>query len=153
MNMQKMSNRKGVGKGNDGHVLQSSWWSSGNANETVFWQLNYTVPPEAIEKIVIRWHGYQTAKDYRVRIAYGNKFRTLLTIKDLAPEWDRVDVLQGKAITAIQFLRIEMDVPNLCSESTACQESLTDDLVVTGPAIYGIREVEVWSTGVNNGTL
>lgn len=140
------------GKAIDGFVTRTSWWSSGALDEKVYWQLNMTNAPKNIDRIIIRWHAYLSAKNFRLSVSYnGNKFRTLYVAKDYNSSWDRVDEFRGTpAGGAFLYLRVDMDEPNVCEHEFQCgptQRRLTRNGVVSGPTVYGIREVELWGTG------
>lgn len=138
------------GNANDGNVY-TSWWSSGILNENAYWQLNFTHPPKSIDKIVIRWHGFQSAKNYRVRTAFGDQvFRTMVKVVNKSVAWDRNDEIEGKPTDIVRFLRIQMDDANFCESNMTCDGRSTSEDYAR--VVYGIREVEVWSSGFKSGT-
>lgn len=136
-------------------VMQTSWWSSGTPGEEVYWLLHFKTAPEVVDRLVIRWDGYQTAKNYKVQVSYNvNKFRTLYVARDYNSSWDRIDEFRGKPTGgAFLYIRILMEEPNVCGKEFSCgkvRRHLTSQDVVKSHAIYGIREVEVWGTGLKS---
>ena len=76
-------------------------------------------------------------------------FRTLDTIiKPQNATWDRVDVILAEdwVLEKMRYLRITMDVP----PKLPPVNSELDGTLTRQPVIYGIREVEIWSMGMQN---
>ncbi|KDO28006.1 hypothetical protein SPRG_07285 [Saprolegnia parasitica CBS 223.65] len=141
--------------GIDGLVVQSSWWSSGKTNESVFFQVNFTAESPVISKVVLRWHGYLAAKAYTISTSYSGYNRTFVlynTYENASTVWDRVDVVRPASNSSARFyyLRVDMLSPASCDPNNVlgCSRRLADQ----GP-IYGIRELEVWSASQLSGAV
>ncbi|EQC42699.1 hypothetical protein SDRG_00426 [Saprolegnia diclina VS20] len=141
--------------GIDGLVVQTSWWSSGRMNESVFFQVNFTAESPVISKVIIRWHGYLAAKAYTISTSYSGYNRTFLLYNEVdnaSTVWDRVDVVRPASNSSARFyyLRVDMVSPASCDPNNVhgCTRRLADQ----GP-IYGIRELEVWSASQLSGAV
>ncbi|OQR91941.1 hypothetical protein ACHHYP_04196 [Achlya hypogyna] len=140
--------------GIDGLVAQTSWWSSGAANESVFFQVNFTSESPVISKVIIRWHGYLAAKSYLVSTSFSGLARSFLdfnSVENASTAWDRVDVIKPSrnSSTRFYYLRVEMYAPVGCNPADVL--SCSRRLSTQGP-IYGIRELEVWSASELSGS-
>ncbi|CAK4083602.1 unnamed protein product [Aphanomyces euteiches] len=134
----------------DGLVIQTSWWSSGAYNESVFFQVNFTTQSPVISKIIIRWHGYMAAKSYEIKTSFSGipgTFVTFNTFEDPSTTWDRIDTVTPWINTSTRFtyLRVYMYSPIECNANNTvrCTTRRLGDMQ-QGP-IYGIRELEVWA--------
>ncbi|OQR96649.1 hypothetical protein THRCLA_07212 [Thraustotheca clavata] len=141
------------GNGIDGLVAQTSWWSSGEPDESVFFQVNFTAESPVISKVIIRWHGFLAAKSYTISTSYTGYDRTFLLFNSYQNDstaWDRVDVITptSNSTARFYFLRVDMESPASCDPTNVVKCSRHLD--TQGP-IYGIRELEVWSASQLSG--
>uniref|UniRef100_K3WCF4 F5/8 type C domain-containing protein n=1 Tax=Globisporangium ultimum (strain ATCC 200006 / CBS 805.95 / DAOM BR144) TaxID=431595 RepID=K3WCF4_GLOUD len=142
----------------DGFAGETSWWSAGdNRSEEVFWQVNLTTAPPPLARIVIRWHGFQTPAQYRIRVSrLGESFQTIAVMSGKSIEYDRVDIITeglDKATAArFKFLRVTMETANVCSDASVCEDptTATAAAATNERVIYGIREFELWAKGTKS---
>lgn len=142
----------------DGFVDETSWWSAGG-EEKPFWQMNLTAQPPKLSRIIIRWHGFQSPANYRVRVSNGGEnFQTVALVVNRSVEYDRVDTITAgldKIDTRFRFLRLVFDAANVCGDEFSCTDP--PDGVTVAPTgervIYGIREFELWVTGSKSGAV
>lgn len=144
----------------DGFADETSWWSAGdNSSEIVFWQVNLTTALSNLERIVIRWHGFQTPASYRIRVSTaGEIFQTVSVVTGKTIEYDRVDVVTSgldKVSSRSKFIRVEFAAANVCKDTTSCDDpEETASVAATNErVIYGIREFELWAKGTRSGSL
>lgn len=141
----------------DGFTDESSWWSSGDdSNETVFWQVNLTVTPPKLSRIIIRWHGFLTPLSYSVVVSYlGTRWTTIATVSNLSVSYDRVDVItsgMANVSTHFYYVRVIMDAANVCQDAFMCSGDATAATTETNERrIYGIREFELWVKKTKSG--
>lgn len=141
----------------DGFTDESSWWSSGDdSNETVFWQVNLTVTPPKLSRIIIRWHGFLTPLSYSVAVSYlGTRWTTIATVSNLSVSYDRVDVItsgMANVSTHFYYVRVIMGTANVCQDAFTCSGNATAATAETNERrIYGIREFELWVKNTKSG--
>lgn len=139
----------------DGFPDSSSWWASGDANDSApFWQVNLSAPVPRVARVVVRWHGFQAPASYRLRVSYnGDVFSTVATVANAPMTFDRVDnVTSGwDKVAAFRYLRVAMDAHTACTSEWTCEGSGVATSTTGERAIYGIRELELWAKGNKNG--
>ncbi|CCI45049.1 unnamed protein product [Albugo candida] len=139
----------------DGVEKSTSWWSGGGEVSKVYWQSKMTSPPPKLTRMVIRWHGFLTPSNYRIRVSYaGDNFQTIAVVTNKSIEYDRIDALTSEFASipsSYYYLRIVMDIPNTCMDASTCTgpsilpyKSAMGDRASTERIIYGIREIELW---------